>query len=108
MDTYDVRYVYSRLCQFWYPSFGTILELLNKAKFFSRAKQSYAGKSKKSHVRPSVRASKNKTLAKNAASETNTQTKLEQQSELATTDRSKSSSHPESEKAPKQLHVIGK
>ena len=50
------------------PSFGTILELLNKAKFFSRAKQSYSGKSKKSHVRPCVRP-ENKTLAKNAASQ---------------------------------------
>ena len=91
-----------------YPSFGTRAASARISKVLSRAKQSYAGKSKKSHVRPSVRASKNKTLAKNAASETNTQTKLEQQSELATTDRSKSSSHPESEKAPKQLHVIGK
>ena len=35
------------------PSFGTILELLNQAKFLSRAEQSYSGKSKKSHVRAS-------------------------------------------------------
>ena len=74
------------------PSFGTILELINKSKVLSRAEQSYAGKSQEKSVRPCVRASvrpQNKTLAKNVTSETNMRTKLEQQGKPATTARSK-------------------